>query len=209
MSQQSGTADPFIPPVIPQPQSIAEAAVQLDRAQSRVNADALPPQLPNPTAKREVYQAQATAPPQLRAPNSYLAAPVAQVSSGRQGMAIASLVLGLVAFFTVIITGLGLFFGCLAVGLGLAARRNEKGRGMATTGVVVGGFSAVASLVMFVVPLVMGGITWDGSSLQIGVGPELTTGWFSTCPQRVRCGRQGVRAFGSRSHRYVVCGDHP
>ena len=113
-------------------------------------------------------------PRQLRPPTSYEARPDRQVMTGNSGLAIASLVLGIVAFFTGMIPVWGLVVGGTAVALGVAARRNRQGRGLETYGIATGVIGAIASTATLVLLLTTGG-DGEGSSIHIGMAPDQTT----------------------------------
>ena len=85
----------------------------------------------------------------LKAPQTPQATPMPQGPPRTNGMAIASLVLAIIGFLTSIL-GIGIIFGVVALILGIIAlgqikanSRQQKGRGMAMAGVILGALSVV------------------------------------------------------------------
>jgi len=133
------------PPAPPPPPSISDAAQQWTLAQDGSAGD---------------VQYQASGTPQAHTyaqPYSY--APPALGQRTSQGLAIAALVLGLIAFLTGWIPAWGLLIGGLAVVLGGIAVAKRQSKGMAITGIVTGAIGAVSSLLWLLV-LISGG-TWE------------------------------------------------
>ena len=72
------------------------------------------------------------------------------MASSTQGLAITSLVLGIVAFFTGWIPVWGLVVGGLAVVLGSVAIAKKQSKSLAICGIVTGAIAAVTSVVVLV-----------------------------------------------------------
>src|SRR4051794_38901802 len=113
MSETPGNPEYYKPPEVPEPPSIHDAAAQWDRAQAVGS---------HPAAYEPHY-----APAQRYAPGAdqtYARPP----APGGQGLAIASLVLGVVAFFTGWIPVWGFVIGGLAVVLGCVAVSKKQSK---------------------------------------------------------------------------------
>jgi hypothetical protein len=83
------------------------------------------------------------------------------VADAPRGLAIASLLTGMVSVFAVLVLGLGVLLGAAAVVLGVLAIRRGQPRSLAITGIVLGGLAAAASTVAtvaLVVSLAMNGV---------------------------------------------------
>ncbi|MFZ1301919.1 MAG: DUF4190 domain-containing protein [Candidatus Microsaccharimonas sp.] len=95
------------------------------------------------------------APENVAAPASAQPAPpVPPVHSATNGLAIASMVVGIVAFISGWIPFWGLLAGIAAVVLGILALKKPTAKGLSITGIVTGGLGALTSLLFSVIFIV-------------------------------------------------------
>ncbi len=134
------------PPPVPQPQSISDAAARWGAGEGNTEAP---------------EYSQQYAPPVPPAPYGYAPPPPAYAPGGPRsatGLAIASLVVGLVALITFWIPLWGTLLGIVAVILGAIALAKKQSKGMAISGILTGIFGAIASAGIFAL------IIWGASN---------------------------------------------
>jgi len=153
MSETPGSPEYYTPsseppPAPPPPPSISDAAQQWTLAQDGSAGDpqygaAAPYAYAQPSAAQQPY-GYAPPPPPRPAP---------------QGLAITSLVLGIIAFVTGWIPVWGILIGLVAILLGVIALAKRQTKGMAITGIITGALGAIASAFMLAFVI----IGWDAS----------------------------------------------
>jgi hypothetical protein len=95
----------------------------------------------------------------VQPPSAPVVAPAAHPAGPSNGLAIASMILGILA----ILSGwffMGLIFGIVAIVLGIIALKKPGGKGMSITGLITGGIGALSSLIfvaIFFIALAVGG----------------------------------------------------
>lgn len=95
----------------------------------------------------------------VKPPSAPAATPNAQHVSPANGLAVASMILGILA----ILSGwffMGLIFGIVAIVLGILGLKKPGGKGMSITGIITGGIGALSSLIfiaIFFIALAVGG----------------------------------------------------
>jgi hypothetical protein len=120
-------------------------------------------------------------PPQPGAPYQPYGQPTATQGSATNGMAVASMVLGILGIVTFCAWGFGALLGLLAIVLGAVAIRNAKrqpgtpGVGMAWAGVITGIVAVIAGVVVFAL-LVLAIATSDGTSDFEGINTDPSDG---------------------------------
>lgn len=92
------------------------------------------------------------APPQTQIINVAVQHPVAEPSNG---MAIASMVVGIVGLLTSWFT-IGFIAGVVALILGILSVKKPKGKGMAIAGIVTGGLAMLTGIIVFMIGFMIG-----------------------------------------------------
>ena len=120
-------------------------------------AEPVQPPAPSPEPQVDPTPMMTPAPEQpvvVAAPQPVAAvAPVQPAPSGSKGLAIASLVLGILGFLTGFI-GIGILLGLVAVVLGVIVLvKHHAGKGMAIAGLITGGLAVVFGGLFFLISL--------------------------------------------------------